>query len=206
MRKIISISFAAAAAILAMQSAQATVVLAGDFSLEDKGFGSQSGIHFDGNPTGPSVTGYINQDDSGVSFSTTTGSLSVSNGSGQAVISGDPLIENLNVAFDNAWDDVTFNFEGDAGSFQLLVNGSALFTGPACTICTIGNGANRFTVSGAGITSLEFTFNPGIASTRQFRVDGVTAVPEPATWAMMVIGLGFAGGMMRRRVSKVQFA
>jgi len=34
----------------------------------------------------------------------------------------------------------------------------------------------------------------------------VPAVPEPATWAMMVLGLGFVGGMIRRRTTKMQAA
>jgi hypothetical protein len=32
------------------------------------------------------------------------------------------------------------------------------------------------------------------------------AVPEPATWAMMIGGLGLVGASMRRRATKVQFA
>jgi len=32
------------------------------------------------------------------------------------------------------------------------------------------------------------------------------AVPEPATWAMMIGGLGLVGASMRRRAAKVQFA
>ena len=32
-----------------------------------------------------------------------------------------------------------------------------------------------------------------------FGLTGLAAVPEPATWAMMLIGFGFAGSMMRRR-------
>ena len=31
------------------------------------------------------------------------------------------------------------------------------------------------------------------------------AVPEPATWAMMTVGFGLVGGMMRRRVAKVSY-
>lgn len=27
----------------------------------------------------------------------------------------------------------------------------------------------------------------------------ITAVPEPATWSMMIVGVGAAGGMLRRR-------
>ena len=32
------------------------------------------------------------------------------------------------------------------------------------------------------------------------------AVPEAATWAMMIVGLGVAGMAMRRRATKVSFA
>ncbi|PZQ59507.1 MAG: hypothetical protein DI570_15830 [Phenylobacterium zucineum] len=35
---------------------------------------------------------------------------------------------------------------------------------------------------------VEFTFDPRSA-----------AVPEPATWALMIAGFGMAGGMLRRR-------
>ncbi len=31
-----------------------------------------------------------------------------------------------------------------------------------------------------------------------------TAVPEPATWALLLIGFGFVGGAMRRRKQTVQ--
>jgi hypothetical protein len=37
---------------------------------------------------------------------------------------------------------------------------------------------------------------------RQF----ATAVPEPATWGMMILGFGLVGGLMRRRSTKVAFA
>jgi len=42
-----------------------------------------------------------------------------------------------------------------------------------------------------------------------FRVRGTTAtgaVPEPATWAMMIAGFGMMGGALRRRSRAVQFA
>jgi hypothetical protein len=45
-----------------------------------------------------------------------------------------------------------------------------------------------------------FTFNTAQA----FGLAGVAAVPEPATWAMMIVGFGFAGAAARRRRSRVQ--
>lgn len=35
---------------------------------------------------------------------------------------------------------------------------------------------------------------------------GATAAPEPATWAMMIIGFGFVGGFMRRKSQTLAFA
>ncbi|MDP3590675.1 PEPxxWA-CTERM sorting domain-containing protein, partial [Phenylobacterium sp.] len=49
------------------------------------------------------------------------------------------------------------------------------------------------------ITSLAFSFDPAIAGAKQFRVEGVTGagIPEPATWAMMLVGFGAVGTMVR---------
>ena len=38
------------------------------------------------------------------------------------------------------------------------------------------------------------------SSTNSFEIDNLAvAVPEPATWAMMIVGFGAAGAMIRRR-------
>ncbi|MBU0557486.1 MAG: PEPxxWA-CTERM sorting domain-containing protein [Alphaproteobacteria bacterium] len=156
------------------------------------------------------LTAFVNQADpadAGVTFSS-SGDISIT-GAGQATIDGEPLIADLTVLFAKGWDSITFNFDnaprGD-GTFSLLVNGSAYFD--ACSICIIDGGENRFTLSGSAITSLEFTFDPAISAARQFRVEGVrqAPIPEPAAWAMMIVGLGFAGGLIRRRATRVQFA
>ena len=39
-----------------------------------------------------------------------------------------------------------------------------------------------------------------------FEVQADAAVPEPATWAMMIAGFGLVGGAMRRRTATVRFA
>ena len=59
-----------------------------------------------------------------------------------------------------------------------------------------------------GATPLAFQFR-GLGSTAaDFAVDNVsmTAVPEPATWALMIGGFALAGMQLRRRKSSVSFA
>ena len=54
--------------------------------------------------------------------------------------------------------------------------------------------------SGSGITKLSFTStNPGYFAISTLRFTPSAAVPEPATWAMMLIGFGAAGYALRRR-------
>lgn len=204
MRKFIAPSLLAAA-FIAVSPAQAAVVIDG-FTLDTGTFGAQTGVHSLEGQTGTTVTGYVNQDDSSVWFSTTSGLLELSvNGQGQASINGDPSLENLTVLFEKAWDKVTFNFSrGD--TFSLKVNDSTDFG--FCSICSLAQGSGQFTLFGDGITKLEFSFDPSITAATQFRVAVPTQapIPEPATWAMMIVGLGFAGGLIRRRATRVQFA
>ena len=69
------------------------------------------------------------------------------------------------------------------------------------------SGANRFAfqaVNGESITNLAYNIVGGTASgIRQVRIAsadaGVPVVPEPGTWAMMLMGFGAAGFAMRRR-------
>ena len=59
-----------------------------------------------------------------------------------------------------------------------------------------------------GDTPLSFQFT-GLGSTAaDFAIDNVsmTAVPEPATWALMIGGFALAGMQLRRRKSSVSFA
>jgi len=64
--------------------------------------------------------------------------------------------------------------------------------------------------SDVGIRSV--SFKPAGAAGVQFYMDdltygeGVAAVPEPASWAMMIAGMGFVGASMRRRVMTTRFA
>jgi PEP-CTERM motif len=60
-------------------------------------------------------------------------------------------------------------------------------------------------VSGQGgpIGSVSGTFN---VSTIKFMTQNAGAVPEPASWAFMIVGLGLVGSALRRRGQKPMFA
>lgn len=187
---------------LATAPAFAAVVVSG-FTLDSGSFGTQFGVHTNGGQTGTTLNAHVNGDGSAVTF-TSTGSLAI-NGSGEATIESSVKkgqINNLNVSFAKSWDKITFDFEKASGAFTLLVNGSALFNSADCsTLCAFGKGANKFILSGNDISSLAFSFDKGVGTAKQFRVENfeTTGVPEPATWGLMILGIGLAGGAMRRR-------
>ena len=54
-------------------------------------------------------------------------------------------------------------------------------------------------VAGAPTTTLSFTSAIGGAYGAALDAVSVSAVPEPSTWAMMILGIGMAGAAMRRR-------
>jgi hypothetical protein len=98
---------------------------------------------------------------------------------------------------------VTFSYlnaDGTAGSQTTGLTNLGLST----------NGNNFFGISGnAGerFTGISFNTNnsgsAGIDAFQQLRLGGVTsAVPEPTTWAMMLIGFGAVGFAMRKRPSR----
>jgi hypothetical protein len=94
-----------------------------------------------------------------------------------------------------------FNALTDTTSVGISINGGATQT------FSLGNGENFFGFTATGgdvITSIAFDTNgSGVTDLRQLRVGGVRAsvgaVPEPGTWAMMLIGFGAVGFSIRRR-------
>ena len=181
-------------------------------------------VHNDGTAdTGTTVLGELGQG-SGIDViftGTTTDSndLRLSSGQGQAVVTGalDAGTSNPNDTFDLT----AFNLalENDLGfnwielslvgtgtvSFSLLDDSGTTFTSDANGdfIFDLTSGQNRFAfqaINGQLIAGLSFDVaNGGVSSVRQIRIDQATAVPEPATWGMMLVGFGAIGFAMRRR-------
>jgi hypothetical protein len=127
--------------------------------------------------------------------------------SGQAVVTATTgLLNDLTFMTINGitFTTATFNIigSGTVSIFGTRANGD-VYTEPAFTL---GNGSNFFGVTATGgdvLTGFRFTSTDGVQDLRQLRLGGVstmtTAVPEPGTWAMMLVGFGAMGVAMRRR-------
>ena len=161
------------------------------------------------NDTGTNVT---------YSFTSTTDPTLVQVASGQADVT----------STDGVLNQITFNILGGTASlvtFNLVPLGPQSpgldatsvfvvnFLGGSTTISGLaGNGQNFFGIratAGEQITSLAFgPFSPlgantGIQALNQVRLDlngttAIPAVPEPGTWAMMLLGFGAVGFSLRR--------
>lgn len=75
-------------------------------------------------------------------------------------------------------------------------------------IGTLGSSNTTFAYSGSFALDASEAFGFGIDNAGNVNNDStgvnfsVTAVPEPATWAMMIVGFGFAGWSLRRRTAR----
>jgi PEP-CTERM motif len=157
------------------------------------------------NVTATTVTGNTNQANTSVSVASTNGELlttSASNGQSRFV-STDGSLDMARIFLTQGGTFTTaefnlFNAFADTSSVSIIINGVA-------QSFAIGNGQNFFGIQATGgdtISSIAFDTNgSGVADLRQLRLGGiaaVSAVPEPATWGMMLIGFGGMGVAMRR--------
>jgi len=176
--------------------------------------------------TGTTVDGFMNDPaNSRVLFTGAGGAVLRAQG-GQARISADlnlgtkkpndllPLDGfSFRLEDNSTFNNVEFNlFGGTATSanFTLVDDAGTSFNFSGA----LGNGENRFgfqAIAGQSIRSVAFlTVGGGIQDVRQIRLGATTtiidtpdtpnAIPEPATWAMMVGGFGMLGFAARRRV------
>jgi hypothetical protein len=91
----------------------------------------------------------------------------------------------------------------------LTINGTQTFTAASLGFSVV-NGAQSFAqyvnfagTNGSLINTVSFSNNPATDAFESANFSVTAPVPEPATWAMMLVGFGGIGFAMRRRKSKV---
>jgi hypothetical protein len=124
---------------------------------------------------------------------------------------GNGAFEYLEAIFDSPVTSVSLDFfanDGNDENPQLLAFDAM---GAQIDIDSVGavplGSPVTLTVSGTGIKSIRAYWDE-INRSANGGLDNLVfnAVPEPATWAMMISGFGFVGAAMRRRATKVAYA
>lgn len=105
----------------------------------------------------------------------------------------------------DAYNSITLRFTGRP---NITLTGNQIITGDTTSsTAVIGPQTGRVTYDLGGVGNFAgATFRSPRGA---FEIDSlVTAVPEPATWLMMILGFGLVGGQLRRRKvsTKVTFA
>lgn len=152
--------------------------------------------------TGNPVTGALNNSSASVTFSSNE-SLNVTSSNGQARIGAvDGDLTNLVISLSSGFTfgAIEFNLNALAdGTANLIFSGADGITG---TGSISANGQNFFSATG-NFDTVTINTTSQLADVRQIRITAIAtpvgAVPEPATWAMMLAGFGVAGVAMRRR-------
>ncbi|WP_294942013.1 PEPxxWA-CTERM sorting domain-containing protein [Tardiphaga sp.] len=185
-------------------------------------------VHADGGAadTGPVVTGNLGSGPSAlhiVNFSgTTTGTpsdiLRIQNGSGQADVTGaqvgngtyNLLNGNIYLTGNAGFSYIEFGLTGNVAGFVDFLISSTLngvVEAPSPFHLVLGEGDTHFAfnaVGGEAITNVYFAASApttSISLLKQVRISQTavtSAVPEPATWAMMLLGFGAMGASLRR--------
>ena len=170
-------------------------------------------VHSSGTQSATTVFGFLSP---GTPLGVTISSLSNldTNGSGHAVIDGPGAtgFDDLAIFFTNGerFNAIEFNIaafgQGNSsanGKVSYFLSGNNTNVADGFFNFTAGNGNNNIRIYGDNnelFRRLEFDATAGTyASIRQIDFGGVVAVPEPATWAMMLTGFGVAGLAIRRR-------
>ena len=213
----LQIALAASALLLAAAPAGATIIIGtGPGALQPP-----ENVLFTNNPAnGTTITGVTNQ--TVTSISITGGETLVGNGGQARVEAADGLVSTTGGAFGGlpasqlAFDLTDPALAFTSTEFRIFVGSGAATTATLTFLDSTGqtfsntfdilpNGFfNALATNGETIDKFSFTTNGSFEDVRQVRVGGITTlpsalVPEPMSWALMIIGFGGVGAIARRR-------
>lgn len=201
MRRVIISALAGIGLAVAAAPAQAAIVVCaqGSSCVSDT-----TNVNLDAFTNAGTVTGTVGIGGPQVTFTSTQGNLSSNPGAAAVFTADGSLLTNLTFTILSGFSAAEFNLEnGDPSSFLVTLTDSGGDTFSE-TLSKL-NGSNIFNIlapAGTTYTSATFTSTGGgFADLKQLRVTLATAVPEPATWAMILLGFGGIGVAMRRRRS-----
>lgn len=168
-------------------------------------------ILLDGGATGETVLGHTSKSNTGVTFESLNSGVNLETfGNGQArigAVGGALDALQFFLTSGDGFSEAKFALHGPASDTDTVnITFSGTF-GTEVRTFNLGNGNSWFsarTDNGDLITSIAFdTSGSGVDDVRQIRLGGflgaIPAVPEPATWAMMLGGFGLLGAAVRRK-------
>ncbi len=95
--------------------------------------------------------------------------------------------------------------DGSAGSYTATAYDSSNAIIGATTISVDGGVYGNLSLGQSGISYVKVTGTPSAWVADDLSFNGVSAVPEPSTWAMMLLGFAGIGFMAYRRKNKAEF-
>jgi hypothetical protein len=185
-------------------------------------------VLFTNNPAnGTTITGVTNQSNTSVSIR--GGETLVGNGGQARVEALDGLISSTASGLGGLpASQLSFDLTNPAlgftsSEFRIFVGSGTATTATLTFLDTMGetftrtldilpNGFfNAQAIDGQVIDKFSFTTNGTFEDVRQVRLGGVGpitvgVIPEPASWALMILGFGGVGGLLRRRPRALNFA
>lgn len=165
--------------------------------------GGTTNVNLDAFTNSPTVTGTVGIGGPLVTFTSVQGNLSTNPGAATVFTANGSLLTDLTFTILSGFTAAEFNLEnGDPSSFIVSLTDSAGDT--FNQTLTQLNGSNIFNIlapAGTTYTSATFTSTGGgFVDLKQLRVTlAAAAVPEPASWALMLVGFGGMGFVLRRR-------
>ena len=170
--------------------------------------------------TGASVKGFTNNTQTEITFRSLNSDILTTPSNGAARIEtteATPSLDTLEFFLSQpsvlGFTEFEFNLSNAVGRATQMVTLTYGGTKTGTFTADLGNGSNwlaGLATGGDFFTKISFdSTGVGTSDIRQVRIGGIvtapiSAVPEPATWAMMLIGFGVIGSFMRRRKTVVR--